>query len=77
MSNFPLYQSRSAILTFSHIWNIDPNTFNVSTQEYVKIVSNMIFIGGRTLGVYKKNNIKMLYECLTLVGGKTGKPVKQ
>ena len=66
MSNFPLYQSRSAILTFSHVWNIDPNTFNVSTQEYVKIVSNMIFIGGRTLGVYNKNDIK-----------KTGKPVKQ
>ena len=24
-----------------------------------------------------KNDIKMLYECLTLVEGKTGKPVKQ
>ena len=29
------------------------------------------------LNIFNKNDIKMLYECLTLVEGKTGKPVKQ
>ena len=38
----------------------------------------LLFEKDQTLFKYiNKNDIKMLYECLTLVEGKTGKPVKQ